>query len=126
LPGGDFSPVIGKLTRPDHDFVALRKKFAQRYAWIDSSVLDRLSHQYGARLELLIGAAKNVRDLGSEVAPGLYEAELNYLIEHEWARTAEDVLWRRTKLGLHMGAPQREQVANWFEHRTTKAVVQVA
>jgi glycerol-3-phosphate dehydrogenase len=51
--------------------------------------------------------------LGREVAPGLFEAELNYLHQHEWARTADDVLWRRSKLGLHLSAAQRADVAAW-------------
>jgi len=51
------------------------------------------------------------------VAPGLFEAELNYLHKHEWARTADDVLWRRTKLGLHMSAADRERVAAWCNAR---------
>ena len=51
--------------------------------------------------------------LGAEVAPGLFEAELCYLYGHEWARCAEDVLWRRTKLGLHFSAADRAAVARW-------------
>ena len=59
--------------------------------------------------------------LGAEVAPGLYEAELRYLCDHEWARAADDVLWRRTKLGLHLDAPSRAAVGRWLEHRTRAA-----
>jgi len=55
--------------------------------------------------------------LGAEVAPGLHEAELDYLHRHEWARSADDVLWRRSKLGLHMDEAAREQVARWCETR---------
>jgi len=69
----------------------------------------RLARGYGARAGKLLGAGT----LGAEVAPGLFEAELNYLHEHEWARTAEDVLWRRTKLGLHFSAAERAAVAHW-------------
>ena len=53
------------------------------------------------------------RELGAEVAPGLFEAELHYLHEHEWARSADDVLWRRSKLGLHLSATERAAVAAW-------------
>jgi glycerol-3-phosphate dehydrogenase len=116
LPGGDFRPVIGTVSRPDRDFEALKAKFAQQYPWLAPALLERLSHLYGARLPLLIGQAVSVQALGEEVAPGLFEAELNYLIKHEWAQSADDVLWRRTKLGLHMTAPQREHVAQWFAH----------
>jgi glycerol-3-phosphate dehydrogenase len=51
--------------------------------------------------------------LGAEVAPGLFEAELHYLHRHEWARHADDVLWRRTKLGLHLSVAERAAVAAW-------------
>jgi len=52
--------------------------------------------------------------LGAEVAPGLFEGELNYLRAEEWATTADDVLWRRSKLGLHYTEPERARVAAWM------------
>jgi glycerol-3-phosphate dehydrogenase len=51
------------------------------------------------------------------VAPGLHEAELDFLYQQEWARTAEDVLWRRTKLGLHLDAAARSRVEAWWTAR---------
>ena len=54
-------------------------------------------------------------DLGAEVAPGLFERELRFLQDNEWAVSAEDVLWRRSKLGLHYTAEEREQVARWLQ-----------
>jgi glycerol-3-phosphate dehydrogenase len=53
-------------------------------------------------------------DLGAEVAPGVYEAELNLMRSEEWARTGDDALWRRSKLGLHLDAAGRERVRAWF------------
>jgi glycerol-3-phosphate dehydrogenase len=53
--------------------------------------------------------------LGAEVAPGLFEAELRYLHHCEWARSADDVLWRRSKLGLHFTLAEREAVARWCD-----------
>ena len=55
--------------------------------------------------------------LGEEIAPGVFEAELHYLHDHEWARTADDVLWRRSKLGLHLSADDRARVARWCDAR---------
>jgi glycerol-3-phosphate dehydrogenase len=52
--------------------------------------------------------------MGCEVLPGLYEIELRYLVSREWARCAEDVLWRRTKLGLHLGADAPAALDAWF------------
>ena len=53
-------------------------------------------------------------ELGAEVAPGLHEAELAFLRREEWAVSADDVLWRRSKLGLHYSAAERQQVADWM------------
>ena len=64
-----------------------------------------------ARIDLVLKPGPSA--LGAEVAPGLHEAELHYLHEHEWARSADDVLWRRSKLGLHMNDAQRRAVADW-------------
>ena len=57
------------------------------------------------------------RMLGAEIAPGVYEAELNLMRTEEWARTGDDALWRRSKLGLHLDAPARERVNAWFSAR---------
>jgi glycerol-3-phosphate dehydrogenase len=72
----------------------------------------RWVRSYGARVGLLLAAP-----LGEEVAPGLHEAELHHLHDAEWARSADDVLWRRSKLGLHYTPAQREQVAGWWQRR---------
>jgi glycerol-3-phosphate dehydrogenase len=75
-------------------------------------MLRRLARGYGARDRL---GARADGELGAEVAPGLFEAELHYLQQHEWACTADDVLWRRTKLGLHYGAAERDGVQDWCQ-----------
>ena len=60
-------------------------------------------------------------DLGREVARHLFEAELDYLVRHEWARTAEDVLWRRSRLGLHVGADTAARLEQFLDADTTPA-----
>ena len=62
---------------------------------------------YGTRARALLGLRSRVADLGRHFGADLYEGEVRYLMEHEWARTAEDVLWRRTKLGLQLHAAKR-------------------
>ena len=111
LPGGDLSACIGPPTRPDADFVRFVDVLLARHPEVPSAVLRRWARQHGSRIELLLAS----QDLGAEIAPGLFEAELHTLHDHEWARTADDVLWRRTKLGLHLTAAQREAVARWCE-----------
>jgi glycerol-3-phosphate dehydrogenase len=61
-----------------------------------------------------LGSALSLADLGPDFGGGIYDAELRYLRDVEWARTAEDVLWRRSKLGLHTGAATHAAVAEWF------------
>ena len=114
LPGGDLSTWIGKAERPDHDFDRLLAALAQRHPWLDAALARRLARAYGSRVELLLGGAASAAALGAEVAPGLFEAELHYLRSEEWATTADDVLWRRSKLGLHYGDAERSRVAAWM------------
>ncbi len=77
------------------------------YAWLPAPVRKRLTRAYGSRLGALIGDAASLSGLGRDFGAGLYEAEIRYLLAQEFARTADDILWRRTKLGLHMSAAQR-------------------
>jgi glycerol-3-phosphate dehydrogenase len=114
LAGGDLSGWIGAAKRPDDDFERFVEAVQARYPWLGSQLARRLARAYGARIADLVGDAKAMADLGLEVAPGLHERELRFLQDHEWAVSAEDVLWRRSKLGLHYTPGQREQVARWL------------
>ncbi|KAA3450072.1 glycerol-3-phosphate dehydrogenase [Mesorhizobium sp. SARCC-RB16n] len=99
LPGGDF-PATG--------FDAQVAKLKSAYPFLDQRLARRLTRLYGTRAQVLLGLAKSIADLGRNFGGDLHEAEVRYLVENEWAVTAEDVLWRRTKRGLHLG---REQAA---------------
>ena len=109
LPGGDLHAWIGAPRRPDTDFQRFVRALALRRPQLPEALCRRLARCYGSRVDELLGDG----ELGAEVAPGLFEAELHYLRRHEWARCADDVLWRRTKLGLHLRADQRAAVAAW-------------
>ena len=114
MAGGDLSTFIGAATRPDDDFERFVVAVQKRYPWLPAELARRLGRAYGARIASLIGPATSMADMGAEVAPGLHERELRFLQDHEWAVTADDVLWRRSKLGLHYTVPQQEQVAAWL------------
>ncbi len=101
LPGGDLGG------RGFGTFVAESSK---RFQFLSSPVLHRLCHAYGADITALLGDAREMAALGEEFGAGLTARELDWLQREEWARTAEDVLWRRSRLGLHMSAAQRERV----------------
>ena len=101
LPGGDFG---------GRDFQMVLGEFRARYPEHDPHWLARLLRRHGTLAGKILDDAKCAADLGENFGGGLYERELAYLIEHEWAGAAEDVLWRRTKCGLHMSAAQRRRV----------------
>ena len=87
----------------------------------------RYVRAYGNRVLRFAGHATSLADLGEEVAPGLYGAELTYLVKEEWAQTAEDVLWRRSKLGLHLDEQARGAVATWLkQHVVTRPAMTLA
>jgi glycerol-3-phosphate dehydrogenase len=113
LPGGD---LFGK--QPDArgvlEFDAWLRTRQQQYAWLAPAVLRRYAHAYGTRLATLLAHCRTRADLGAEIAPGLFEVELDYLRRNEWALNAEDVLWRRTKLGLHLAPGMAAPVDAWL------------
>lgn len=89
LPGGDI---------PDDDFETFVAAQTARYATIPPETVRRLCRAYGTRIAEVLSGGK----VGPEIGDGLYEAEVLYLIKKEWAHTADDILWRRSKLGLHV------------------------
>ncbi|OQM76996.1 glycerol-3-phosphate dehydrogenase [Manganibacter manganicus] len=99
LPGGDF-PVTGF----DDQVAALRRA----YPFIAARIARRLVRLYGTRAKTILGSAASLADLGCCFGADLYEAEVRYLAENEWALTAEDMLWRRTKRGLHFSKDETE------------------
>ncbi|MFO1218813.1 MAG: glycerol-3-phosphate dehydrogenase [Burkholderiaceae bacterium] len=117
LPGGDLSGWIAPSGRPDTDIARFADALAQRAPQVAASTRARWARSYGA----LAGRILDRGALGAEVAPGLHEAELHYLREHEWARSADDVLWRRSKLGLHLSPAQRQAVADWWAAHSDSA-----
>jgi glycerol-3-phosphate dehydrogenase len=75
--------------------------FRARHAWLPEKLARRLARAYGTRADVILASATSMRDLGEDLGGGLTEAELAYLVGHEFARSPDDVLWRRSKLGLH-------------------------
>lgn len=94
LPGGDF---------PRQGFEELRRAMAARYPFLAESHLRRLLRAYGTRVPAVLGDARAMADLGRLYGADLTEAEIRYLVRAEWASSAEDILWRRSKLGLRLG-----------------------
>jgi glycerol-3-phosphate dehydrogenase len=115
LPGGDFSGWIGAARRPDTDFTRFFAEVRKRYPWLQEPAAQRMARAYGSRIDQVV--AESAAGMGAQVAPGLHEAELDYLQRQEWATVADDVLWRRSKLGLCYTAQQRSDVAGWMDDK---------
>ncbi len=111
LPGGDF---------PHDGVAALTARLKARYGFLSDYHAARLVRAYGTEAIAVLGDAASIADLGKDFGATLTEAEVRWLMDHEWARQAADVVWRRTKLGLRMTA---EQIAALDEHMArTRAV----
>lgn len=109
LPGGDFA--IDELD-------AFKTALAADYPFLDTRMLDRISRAYGTRVRRWLGPAKQLSDLGEDFGAGLYVAEVDYLMTHEWARTSEDILWRRSKLGLLMKESAQARLDKYLRSKT--------
>ncbi|MEO8136052.1 MAG: glycerol-3-phosphate dehydrogenase [Betaproteobacteria bacterium] len=108
LPGGNM---------PDADFEACLAALTKQYAGLPPDYLRALARRHGANVPQLLGESRAAADLGTYFGSTLYAREVDYLSAHEWAVTAEDILWRRTKCGLHMDAAARESVAAYLAAR---------
>ncbi|MFS2002108.1 glycerol-3-phosphate dehydrogenase [Duganella sp. CT11-25] len=114
LPGGDLfgaEPQNKSVLQFDGWVGDMRN----RYGWIPAPVLCRYVRAYGTRIHTLLAERRELADMGEEVLPGLYAVEVDYLRRYEWARTAQDILWRRSKLGLHLGAGAADSLQAWLD-----------
>ncbi|NLH82119.1 MAG: FAD-dependent oxidoreductase, partial [Phyllobacteriaceae bacterium] len=106
LPGGDFAPG---------DFPALVAALAAACPGLGRREAARLVRYHGTRAEAIFGGVRSFADLGRHFGHGLTERELAHMCDEEWASTAEDVLWRRSKLGLHLDEAAIAAVADYFD-----------
>jgi glycerol-3-phosphate dehydrogenase len=105
LPGGDMD-VSG--------IAVLSAELSRNYPFLTAAQTSRLAHAYGTRATDVFGDAKSASDLGRPFGAGLTEAEVRYLISSEWARTAEDIVWRRSKLGLRLSPAEIAAIDDWM------------
>jgi len=106
LPGGDL---------PNADFGAFLSALRAEYPWLPADLAEHYAHLYGTRARQLLGGAKSLDALGHPHGRLLYEREVDFLRETEWAVTPADVLTRRTKHGLHMSADEKRDFERWME-----------
>lgn len=108
LPGGDL---------PGGSFAVFLRSVARRYPWLPHPLAVRLARAYGTRIGELLHDARSLDDLGEEVLPQLHAREIEFLCRTEWARTSEDILWRRSKLGLHVPPQGAQRLDAWLAAR---------
>ena len=101
LPGGDL---------PHGAFATFLAGVRERWPFLPGPTSERMARAYGTRLARILGDARSLADLGEHYGAGLTQAEVDYLRDHEWARSADDILWRRTKLGLYLSAAERARL----------------
>ena len=106
LPGGDF-PMLGF----DAQVAATRAK----YPFLAPALARRLVRAYGTTAFALLGEAKSQADLGRDFGAGLTEAEIRYLVAQEWAMRADDIVWRRSKLGLRLSTAQITEIDGFVQ-----------
>lgn len=111
LPGGDI---------PNADFETFLGQVRHNYPWLPRALSKHYARLYGACIGQVVGKAANLKSLGRQFGPLLYEAEIRYLIAHEWATCAEDILKRRTKHGLTLSPAEISYLENWFENDIAK------
>lgn len=105
LPGGDFSSKV-----------VLKQQLQVKYAWLPEFILNRFIRSYGTGTYTLLTDAQSVADLGQHFGHGLYATEVNYLVNSEWASSAEDILWRRSKLGLRFNTEQITALSQYIQN----------
>jgi len=105
LPGGDF---------PRDGAAALANEIATDFPFLSPATVHRVTRAYGTLAREWLGNARSLADLGQHFAHGLTAAEVDYLVGREWAMTAEDVLWRRTKLGLHFSEAETRELSGYL------------
>jgi glycerol-3-phosphate dehydrogenase len=106
LPGGDFSSRE-----------ALRRDLGEEFPWVPPPLLERWLGHYGTLARVLLGDARGMKDLGEDFGFGLHAREVEYLQEQELAQTTQDILWRRSKLGLRFTPPQIARLDAFLQGR---------
>jgi glycerol-3-phosphate dehydrogenase len=105
LPGGDM---------PNADYETFANSLRDAYPWMNRKLLHHYGRLYGTRTKAVVGNAVSLEGLGRYFGGQLYEAEVRYLVSREWAQTADDILYRRTKHYLNLTEAERDQFRQWF------------
>ncbi len=109
LPGGE-----------NYHNPSLSAQLTQQYPWLSSATIKRYSQQYGTRVKQLLEQVTTEQDMGIQFASGVYQTEIDFLITQEFAVTAQDILWRRTKLGVSLSATSQQAICDYIKQRQSQ------
>ncbi len=107
LPGGDINT--------NRDIKQFITELKSTYSWLPESLVNRLATHYGNKTKTILGTAKTLAALGENLGYDIYTAELDYVIKYEWVTCAEDYIWRRTRLGLHIDKDTQSKIENYIK-----------
>ena len=97
------------------NFDAFYKTVRREFNWLPEAMAHRMARAYGTRIRDILRGFKRIADMGESLGEGVYEAEIRYLVQVEWAMTLEDILWRRSKLGLHISADTEKRIKKFLK-----------
>lgn len=109
LPGGYIT---------NGDFKLFYQKFRPTVPFLNDQTAKRIAHAYGTDAREVIGKATSIEEMGTDFGHGLTQKEVDYLIDKEWATTTEDILWRRTKLGLYFSENEKKNLTDYVKKKT--------
>ncbi|GGB86816.1 glycerol-3-phosphate dehydrogenase [Marinobacterium zhoushanense] len=104
LPGGNFETQQ-----------SLQAALARQFPWLPLALARRFTRTYGTLSHQILDGCRSLEDLGPSFGASLHQREVDYLVEHEWAQSVDDIIWRRTRLGLYLQAGEREKLANYLD-----------
>lgn len=109
LPGGDFA---------EDKFETLVNDISLKYSFLEKKNIMRLVRSYGTNASVILENCSEIKDLGQDFGAGLFEKEVQYLIDNEWAKAADDIVWRRSKLGIRMTEEQIVALDKWISEKS--------
>ncbi|WP_092878187.1 glycerol-3-phosphate dehydrogenase [Izhakiella capsodis] len=112
------------------NFIGSREDYAnslrRRYPFISETLARHYAHTYGSNTEILLGEATTLEQLGENFGHEFYEAELRYLVQHEWVRELDDAIWRRTKQGMWLNDAQKARIREWLDSHSEALILAIA
>jgi len=109
LPGGDFAV---------HELETRISDLQHSYSFLPAALIDRLFRTYGTRASMVLENVNSLSDLGEDFGGGLFQKEVDYLCQHEWACTADDILFRRTKLGIKISEKIKSRLSTYLVEKS--------